>query len=177
MKYSPEIEEAIVAQIQREPEREVILPDWCYWEGMDTPWIYREQMPVRLVVVLYERLIGALPEGAGLARQADTDPRNVNPHLWIQVPTTRSRAYCPNGHEYGPEDWVEGVGNQCQACRAAKLLGTPSPIDINREKTKCPKNHPYSAENTIRLASGRRRCKTCHREQQAAYATRKRESA
>lgn len=172
MRYSPEIEEAIVAQIKSEPTREIILPDWAYWEGIDTPWVYRNQVPVRLVVVLYERLVGALPEGAGLARQPGTHPRNVNPLLWTVVPGPRARAECANGHEYSPDDWIEGVGHRCQACRAAKLLGTESPIDINRKKTHCPKGHVL-----VKRKNGRRRCLECPREQQAAYAARKRENA
>jgi hypothetical protein len=182
MRYTQEIEEAIVAQIQREPEREVILPDWCYWKGIDTPWIYREQIPTRLVVVLHERLIGALPEGAGLARKPGTDPRNVNPHLWVVVPGPRARAVCDNGHEYGQDDWIEGVGHRCQTCRAERALrregsGQPSPAAVNRAKTHCPQEHEYTPENTIRLKSGRRRCKTCHRQQQAASVARKKGTA
>ena len=178
MKYSAEIEQTIIDAIEANPDRELLLPDWAYWKGDDTPWIYLDQQPVRLVVHLYESVIASLPEGAGLARKPGTHPRNVNPHLWTMVPHPKSRAVCPNGHEYGAEDWVEGVGHQCQTCRAERHLrrerkGTPSPTDINRQKTHCPQGHEYTKQNTIRLKSGRRRCKTCHREQQAAYVARK----
>lgn len=181
MRYTPEIEAMILGAVEENPDREIVLPDWAYWEGVDTPWIYVDQMPTRLVVVLYERVIGALPRGAGLARQPGTSPRDINPHHWTPTPTGRARAYCPTaGHEYGPDDWIEGVGHRCQACLAAKRLAKeskgPSPADINREKTHCPQNHEYTPENTTRLRSGRRRCKTCAREQQARYAAKKKGS-
>lgn len=172
MRYDVQTEEAIVAQIRRQPNREVILPDHCYWEGMDTPWIYVDQKPVRLVVWLYRRIIGPLPAGAGLARKPGTSARNINPHLWVVTPGPRARVECPNGHEYGPDDWIPGVGHRCQACRAAKLLGTESPIDINRSKTHCPEGHVL-----VKRKNGRRRCYECPRAQQAAYAARKRENA
>jgi hypothetical protein len=168
MRYSPETEQMIVEQIEREPEREVILPDWAYWEGSDTPWVYIEGMPRRLVVVLYERLIRGLPEGAGLARKPGTHPRNINPFLYQVMPSPHVRATCANDHVYTTEDYIEGVGYRCQTCRAAKLLGTDSPVDLNRKKTKCPKGHAL-----VLRKNGRRRCLECPRAQQAAYAARK----
>lgn len=173
MRYSAEIEDRIVAQIEAEPEREVILPDWAYWKGVDTPWIYVGGIPRPLVNVLYERVIGVLPDGAGLSPRPGTDRRNVNPHLWLVKPTSGSRAVCPNGHIYTEADWIPNVGHRCQACRAARLLGVPSPADINRRKTHCPEGHPLSGDNLIHLKNGRRRCRTCHAATQARYKARK----
>jgi len=168
VRYSPEIEQALVDAIAANPDREIVLTDDCYWEGIDTPWIYVDQQPVRLVVVLYEQIIGALPRGAGLARRPGTHPRNINPHLWTVVPNTRARAFCPKaGHEYGPDDWIEGVGHRCQACKAERHL-RDSPADVNRRKTHCPQGHPL-----VRRPNGRRRCLECPREQQRRYLERK----
>jgi len=45
-----------------------------------------------------------------------------------------------------------------------KLHGT----ERNLNKTHCPYDHPYSEGNLVRVKDGAgRRCKTCHREQQA----------
>lgn len=168
MRYTPRIEQKILAQIEQTPDREIILPAWAYWEGVDQPWIYLDQIPTPLVRVLYERLIGALPEHVGLQPKPGTSRRSVNPHLWVTVPTRRARAVCPNNHPYTDEDWIEGVGHRCQTCRATELLGTPSPIDINRSKTRCPKGHPL-----VKRPNGRRRCLECPREQTAAWRKKK----
>lgn len=34
----------------------------------------------------------------------------------------------------------------------------------NRRKTRCPKGHPYNAENTYVRPDGRRRCRQCKRD-------------
>lgn len=36
----------------------------------------------------------------------------------------------------------------------------------NRSKTHCPSGHPYDERNTGYRANGKRRCLTCHREQE-----------
>jgi hypothetical protein len=172
MKYTHEMEEMIVTQIEREPEREVILPDWCYWKGTGAVYIHRDGERVRLVQHLYESLIGALPRGVGLAPRPGTSPRNVNPHLYVIVPTPGARPQCPNRHPYTEEDWVPGVGHQCQACRAAKRNGKPSPIDINRAKTHCPKGHVL-----VKRKNNTRRCYECPRRQSQEYRKRVKESA
>lgn len=170
MRYTPQIEEALVRQITAEPEREVILPSWAYWKGVDTPWIYVDGMPISLPRHLHGLLIGPIPDGAGLSPKPGTVRGNVNPHLFIITPGTHARARCPNGHEYTEDDWIPNVGHRCQACRAARLLGTPSIADINRSKTVCPQGHPL-----VKRKNGRRRCRECPRIQQAAYLKRKRE--
>jgi hypothetical protein len=164
VRYTPQIEQRILAQIAATPEAEIILPDWAYWEGVDQPWIYVDSMPMPLVRVLYERVIGALSPEAGLQPKPGTSRRSVNPHLWVQTPTLRARAVCPNGHVYTDDDWIEGVGHRCQTCRADKLLGTPSAIDVNRAKTTCPQGHAL-----VRRKNGRRRCLECPRAQTAAW--------
>lgn len=164
MRWTPQIEEKVLAQIKATPESEVILPHWAYWKGVDQPWIYVDSFPMPLVKVLYERLIGAIPYGAGLQPKPGTSRRSVNPHLWVLVPSYKARAVCPNGHEYDEGDWIEGVGHRCQACKAAKRLGTPSVADINRKKTTCPEGH-----RLVKRKNGRRRCLECPREQTARW--------
>jgi hypothetical protein len=174
MRYTPEIEEKIVAQIKAQPEREVILPDWAYWKGFDTPWVYVGGLPTPLPRVLYERVIEALPEGAGLSPRPGTHRRNVNPYLYLVTPSPRHRGYCAAGHIFTDADWNEKRQRfVCQVCRAERLLHTPSPADTNRAKTHCPRGHPLSGKNLVNLKNGKRRCRICHAETQARYAARK----
>lgn len=168
MRYTPEIEAALVAQIEAEPDRQIVLDDSNYWAGLNTPWIYRDGLPEPLPRVLYELTIGALPESAGLSPLPGTHPRNVNPHQWVVTPARRARAHCPNQHLYTEDDWIENVGHRCQTCRAMRLMGTMSPIDINRSKRVCPQGH-----DLVKRKNGRRRCKQCPRDQQARYIERK----
>lgn len=172
MRYTPQIEEALTAQLEREPDRPVILPDWAYWEGMDQPFIYVDRMPTPLMRHLHEALIGTLHPDQGLVNPPDVPARNVNPHLAVVTPTRKSRAVCPNGHRYEEGDYIPGVGHRCQTCRAEKLLGTPSVADVNRAKETCPKNHPL-----VRRPNGKRRCLECPRDQQRRYLEKKREHA
>lgn len=37
---------------------------------------------------------------------------------------------------------------------------------LNAQKTHCPRNHPYSPENTYTPPTGGRLCRTCHRERE-----------
>lgn len=173
MRWTPEIEERIVTQIEATPDLEIILPAWAYWKGHDQPWVYVDGMPQRLVRILYERLIRSLPDRAGLSPKPGTDPRNINPHLFVVLPSRHSRAECVNGHEYTEDDWIPNVGYRCQTCRAEQLLGTPSAADLNRIKTHCPNGHPLEGDNLVQLKNGRRRCKTCHAATQARYRARK----
>lgn len=172
MKYTAEIEKALIAQITTEPNREVILPDWAYGKGSDQPVAYLKGRQVRLSRLLYEKIIGPLPEDVGLKMPPSLNPRNVNPHLFVVTASPHTRLACPNGHEYTAADWTP-TGHRCTTCRTANNNGEPSVADINSAKTHCPQGHPLSKGNLIRLKSGRRRCRNCHRETQARYRARK----
>jgi hypothetical protein len=171
MKWTPKIERAIIQAIEANPDREIVLPDSAYWEGINAPWIYRDGLPEPLPRVLYEQIIGVLPTGAGLSPRPGTHPRNINPHLFVVTPSRRARAACPNGHLYTEDDWFENVGHRCQTCRVMRLTGRTSPIEINRAKRVCPEGH-----DLILRPNGRRRCLECPRRQQAEYIQRKRAS-
>lgn len=175
MRFNAEIEEKILQQIRTEPEREVILPAWAYASGEVQPVVYVKGKPVRLVRVLYQKLIGPLPATAGLAMLPGHDRRNVNPHHFQPVATRHTRVTCPNGHEYTEEDMTPR-GNRCRRCREAKNLGTPNPIQLNAAKTHCPMNHPLIGDNLVKLKSGKRRCKTCHADQSRARRARQKET-
>lgn len=173
MRYTAQIEAQILDQIEATPDCAVILPDWAYWKSFDQPWVYVDAVPTPLMRRLYVLVVGDLDPGQGLVNPPGVDPRNVNPLLAVVTPTRRSRSTCPNGHPYTDEDYIEDVGHRCQACRAARLLGTPSVADVNRAKTSCPKGHPLVKGNLVKLKNKRRKCLICHREQQAEYRKRK----
>lgn len=168
MRYTPEIEERLVAQIESAPTKALVLPDWAYWEGGDVPWIYMDGEPTPLPRHLHGVIIRALPDHVGLRNPPEVHARNVNPYLMVVTPTRKSEVACPKGHRYTADDYRPGRGNRCGQCRAEKLLGTPSPIDINRAKTVCPQGH-----DLVKRPNGRRRCLECPRAQQAAYRARK----
>lgn len=160
MRYSPEIEAMILAQIVRTPDKEIILPDWAYWEGDPQPWVYIDRMPTRLMRHLYQLVVGELHPNHGLVNPPGVDPRNINPRLAVLTPARRAKLQCPRGHLYTGDDYIEGVGHRCQTCRAEKQLGKkPTQGDLNRAKTHCPLGHEYT-----RRGNGKRRCPTCHRE-------------
>ncbi len=156
MRYSAAIEAQILAQIVREPNRAIILPEWAYWKGDPQPWVYIDQMPTRLIRHLYGLVVGDLHPDHGLVNPPGVDPRNVNPRLAEVTPTRTARVVCPNGHRYTGDDYIAGVGQRCQTCRAGKLLGRPNVGEINKAKTTCPQGHKL-----IRRKDGKRRCREC----------------
>lgn len=87
--------------------------------------------------LMYELLVGPVPEGL----QID--------HL------CRNRACCNPAH-------LEVVTLRENVRRRG---GGQSRID--REKTHCPKSHPYDEKNTYKDKRGRRYCRSCHRERTA----------
>ncbi|CCA55433.1 MULTISPECIES: HNH endonuclease signature motif containing protein [Streptomyces] len=90
---------------------------------------------------------------------------------------------CKHGHEMTPENtsFNKAGSRQCKACRRAsfkryreKKLGRPAEV-YNRDKTHCPKGHPYDTENTYLEPDGRgRQCRTCKRQNKVAARARAR---
>lgn len=170
MRYSKAIERKIIEQLIAEPERDTILPSWAYASG-NQPVIYHGGKPVKLARHLYEKIVGPIPDGAGLKLEPGHDPRDVNPHHFVVTGSPHVRLTCPNNHRYTDQDRTED-GYRCHVCREEKNLGTPSVSDVNAAKTHCPKNHVL-----VLRTNGRRRCMECPREQQARYRVRQKEKA
>lgn len=172
MRYNQDIEDAIVAQIEREPGRQLILPEWAHYKGQRTPMVYIKGRRLHLDEHLYSKLIAPLPPELHLIPAEGVDPRNINPHLCLVALSRRQRTRCPNGHEYPIESLTEPLrsGWRCRTCYRINFppRGTPSAAELNRRKTHCPRGHEYSEENTI-TQGGRRRCRTCKTRQQAEY--------
>lgn len=171
MRYTKKIERALLAQIEKEPDRPIILPEWAYWKDDPSPWIYVGGQPIRLIRYLYTIWVGEVPDHAGIRNPPGVDPRNVNPFLAAVTPTRKSHFTCPRGHRYTDADYIPGVGQQCQQCKAEKRANRrPNVGDINREKTTCPQGHTL-----VLRKNGKRKCYECPRNQTAAYRQRQKE--
>lgn len=93
----------------------------------------------RAHIVVYEMLVGPVPEG----RELDHDCRVrlcVNPAHLI-----------PRTHTDNVRCGLAGKVNNRQ-----------------REKTHCPQGHEYNEKNTYITSRGKRRCRACNREREAA---------
>lgn len=167
MRYNAEIEAKIVAAIEAEPERDLILPDWAYWKNENQPVVYVNGMPVRLARVLYQKIIGPLPDGAGLAAGPGMHARNVNPYRFVVTDQPNRRAVCPNDHPYTDEDRQADGSMRCHVCHQARLTGELNPAQINAAKTTCSKGHAL-----VLRPNGRRRCRECPRANQRNYVQR-----
>lgn len=166
MRYTDQIQRALIDQIEREPGRVVILPDWAHWKKDAQPWVYIDNIPTRLIRHLYTIVIGDLSPDSGLINPPGIDPRNVNPYLAIVTPCPRCKPFCRNGHRYTDEVYVEGVGRRCKVChnRGERQIS-------NKAKKVCPKGH-----RLLRRENGRRRCRECDAERWQARRNREKES-
>lgn len=174
MRFNAEMEAVLLEQIEQHPDIQIILPPWAYRSG-DQPVIYIGGKRLRLVRHLYEKAIGPLPREAGLAPRPESNERNVNPHFFAPTKTRHTRVTCPNNHTYTEEDMTP-KGHRCRQCQREKNLGTPTVAEINAAKTVCPQNHPLVGDNLLNLKNGRRRCRQCNRDQQAARRAREKEA-
>jgi len=165
-------------RIASHPERAIVLSDWCYWEGQPQPVVYIDGLPTRLNRHLYAKAIGPLDYATKLYPREGVHVRNVNPHLFdVRAGRTRGDT-CAKGHPYAGNEMPDNsMGFRCVTCylawRARHSLGRQNVGQINRSKTHCPKDHPYSGSNLLVQSDGRRRCRICNRDQTAASAARK----
>ena len=174
MILTPELEQAILEQIQRRPDQALVLPDWCYWKGQSQPVIYVDGLPTRLSRHLYERTIRRLDYDESLYLQDGVHPRNVNPNLFDLRRRGARGSRCPNGHAYAGNEMPDNsMGWRCRTCylawRKSTSQGGLNVGQINAAKTHCPQRHRYTPENTLHLSNGRRRCRTCNAEQSRKY--------
>jgi hypothetical protein len=92
------------------------------------------------------------------------------------------RSECPLGHQYsGTNLVINKRGHRvCRECsledkrRRRKLFRLLNPKrNFQKEKTHCPKGHPYAGAN-LKIKRGQRVCLTCSRKQDANRQRRKR---
>ena len=175
----PALRREIVAAIQAAPDKPLLLPDHAY--GRDGRVIVVvDGLPMDLHRHLYEEIIRPLGYHERLHDTSGVEG-NVNPHLFLVRPDRKSpRTHCNAGHPYeGNEAPPNSRGYRCATClrellarRRTEGAGIPP-----KERTECPKGHPYTRKNTIRGKDGRRRCRTCVNDRKRAYMRRLRAAA
>jgi hypothetical protein len=129
----------------------------------------------------YETWVGPIPEGLEidhLCRQRacinpahlDTVTRSENQRRAKAIKTT-----CPRGHPY---DIVTSQGSRgCSICRKAADQARNSGVGkggYQAAKTHCAQGHPFAGDNLGRRTNGGRKCRTCERDAQRRYQSRKR---
>jgi hypothetical protein len=174
MILTPELERTITATIGVYPQESLILPDWAY--GKDGRVVVLvDGLPIDLHRHLHNTLIRPLGYHERMWQRGE--PGNVNPHLFDVVAGKQSpRLACPNGHLYeGNEAPPNSRGYRCLTCLQDSRR-KPGAQVANAEKTHCPQNHEYTAENTYIGSDGKRRCLICKRARNAAYMRGRRKS-
>ncbi len=172
MIYNAKVEAMIVAAIEADPAKAVVLPDHAYAKDGRVV-VLVDGLSIDLHRHLHNLLIRPLAPHERMW-QAGGD-RNVNPHLFTVVAGRKSpNTQCPNGHDYaGNEAPPNSRGYRCRICLVAsqrRANGSKPRI----RKTHCPQNHEYTRKNTIKGKDGKRRCRTCRNARNAAYQRRRR---
>lgn len=78
------------------------------------------------------------------------------------------KTHCPQGHEYIPENMLNGhpsAGRVCKLCMREhnKKKRRKQGMQDKYNRTTCYKGHPYTPENTFRKSNGSRGCRICKR--------------
>jgi hypothetical protein len=114
-------------------------PSDCWeWTGCRTALGYGRFGIGKRVVKAHRRawelVNGAIPDGLWVLHKCDNPPC-VNPsHLWLGTDAENQHDMSAKGRNH------------------------------NTRKSRCPKGHEYSAENTLTTVRGTRVCRTCKRE-------------
>lgn len=87
--------------------------------------------------ISYELLVGTIPEG-------------------LTIDHTCKNTKCVNPSHMELVTLSENV-------RRAEVWKNTNPGQVNRDKSYCPKGHPYDSINTYTTPSGKRDCKECRR--------------
>ncbi len=95
--------------------------------------------------VVYEGMVGPIPEGMYLCHHCD-NPRCVRPdHIFIGTDAdNKADMYAKGRHPHGETHWLSKV-------------------------THCPQGHPYSGDNLYIRNCGRRMCRACNNARRNRY--------
>lgn len=99
----------------------------------------------------------------------DTHVANVRDTLRDGTHPHASKRFCPQGHEYTPDNIYRSKGGRARTCKHCTLNpgGTRNGHTgqdygaYNRSKTHCKHGHEFTPENTRRHTRGGRRCLAC----------------
>lgn len=174
MILTPEIEEKIIAAIREAPDEPLVLPEHAYsLDGRVRVLI--DGLPIDLHRHLHNVLIRQLGYYERMHDESGVEG-NVNPHLFriYEQGGPSWRTHCAKGHAYaGNEAPPNTRGYRCLTCLRESRRGEGGGIPPG-DRTHCPQGHEYSPENTYRGKDGKRRCRTCKNERNAAYMRRMR---
>lgn len=170
------------------------------WKGTTFPFgygeIWYEGRPRLVHKIVFEALARPVPDGLELDHVCRNPPCCEPSHLepvshrenvlrgdGVAAKCAR-KTHCPKGHPYDEANTRIGPKGQrfCRKCHVAneterrrrKRAENPTlPRNACREKTHCPKGHPYVGDNLYTNPQGRRECRECGRIAVRAYRERK----
>lgn len=174
MILTPSLERQIIDTIQEDPTETLILPDWAY--GRDGRVVVLDDgLPVDLHRYLFDRMIRPLCYRERMFDRSGVEG-NVNPFLFdVPLVGLSPATACPRGHAYeGNEAPPNSRGYRCRICLRAAIARDNERRRgragiANADKEFCPRDHPYTPENTVIFKDGKRRCRTCRNERNAKY--------
>ena len=148
------VDRAEAARFQRQVK---VLPAGCWlWTGQGTGDGYGFFRPgpgrprVMAHRYAYERFVGPIPDGAQLDHRCHTDTPD-----------------CPGGKECGHRRCVNP--EHLEPVSASE--NTLRQRHYERARSQCPAGHPYTGDNLIMRADGKRRCRECDRARKRAQPT------
>lgn len=134
-----------------------VIGDSCWeWTGAKTKgygvfWILEKRRSVYATHVLWELIVGPVPEGRWLLHRCD-NPGCVRPsHLFL--------------------------GTQKDNMADCAKKGRNGGAKFQSSKTHCPHGHPYNEENTYHSPAGIRACRECKRAWDRTAWSRKKEAS
>lgn len=185
----------------RFPWDRILKTETCWlWQGRLTPDGYG-RFGQRLVHrIVYEELVGPIPDGLTLDHLADVCSSRACCFPDHMEPVTqgenarrgrnhwRERTHCDAGHEYTKANtrWHEVDGYRYRICRECQRLASlrwkrargVQPATPRNTATHCANGHEFTEANTwVSPTTGYRKCRTCNRENQRRVKARRRTAA
>lgn len=179
---------AMVTREERFWNRVNVVPDCCWNVQSPNPYpqVRVGGKRIKATWFVYERLVGAVPQGLVLDHLC-RNPWCVNPeHLEAVTmrentlrgvgPSARNarKLRCDRGHTLTGDNLAIGHGQRrCRECSRAwkRQWRAAQPKKPRRQVAFCVRGHEFTADNTRVTAKGWRQCRTCERERCARRAS------